>query len=336
MSRSWEPLLTIAIPTYNGARTIRNMLDLLLPQCDDRVELLISDNCSTDNTEEIIREYKLKWACIKYYQNETNIGPDANFLQCMKMAKGRFTWLVSDDDIVIEGAVEKVLKYLSKYTDAGLVYVTTRDFRGTYTGGGSCAMHKPEVEADLYTDDKKKFMTYAGAYWGFISSYICNTNRFNKIDNPERYYGTYWLQSYIHALCAAGDKTCLGVVKGPCIGAGIYINTANFDTALVNGVYYKNLIDFMIDTAGFDRKQLEKLYAKRLCHLSRHDILKEKSARIHKLDKKKLFLCTNKYPEAWFTVYPLFLIPNCICRVAMKLYRKLLKINGDIRVNRPE
>ena len=331
-----EPLLTIAIPTYNGSRTIRNMLDLLLPQCNPQVELLISDNCSTDNTEQIINEYKSKWTYIEYHRNETNIGPDANFLQCMQMARGCFTWLVSDDDIVMEGAVEKVLEYLSKHKDVGLVYVTTRDFRGSYTGISNCTIHKPEVEEDLYINDKVKFMTYAGAYWGFMSSYICNTARFNGIENPERYYSTYWLQSYIHALCAAGDKTSLGIVKGPCIGAGIYVNTTNFDSALVNGIYYKKLIDFMINKAGFDGKQLETLYAKRLCHLSRHDILKEKSAGIHKLDKEKLFICTKKYPEAWLTVYPLFFIPDCFCKAAMKLYRKLLKINGEIRVNRPE
>ena len=39
-----EKLLTIAIPTYNGANTISNMLEILLPQCDERVEILISDN----------------------------------------------------------------------------------------------------------------------------------------------------------------------------------------------------------------------------------------------------------------------------------------------------
>ncbi len=41
-------LLTIAVPTYNGEKTIQNLLDLLLPQCVNDIELLISDNCSTD------------------------------------------------------------------------------------------------------------------------------------------------------------------------------------------------------------------------------------------------------------------------------------------------
>lgn len=331
-----EPLLTIAIPTYNGEKTICNMLDLLLPQCNNQVEVLVSDNCSTDNTEAIILRYKLRWKVIEYHRNDVNIGPDANFLQCMRMAKGHFTWLVSDDDIVVEGAVEKILKYLSDHKEVGLVYLTTRDFRGSYISVDKCTIHKPEVDADLYTENKKEFMTYAGPYWGFMSSYICNTEKFKQIKNPEKYYGTYWLQSYIHALCAAGDTTMLGVVKGPCVGAGIYINTANFDSATVNGLYYKELVDFMIDIAGFDAKQLNSFYINRLCLLGRHDVIKEKAAGIRKINKKLLFKCTYKHPKAWLTLYPVFWVPSFICRPVMRFYRKKKGIWDEIKVNRPE
>lgn len=331
-----EPLLTIAIPTYNGSRTIKNMLDLLLPQCNDKVQLLISDNCSTDSTEEIIADYKKVWTKIEYHRNEVNIGPDANFLQCMRMAKGHFTWLVSDDDIVVEGAVEKITGFLEKHPDMGLVYLTTRDFRGAYHCIDECTIHKPEVKDDLYTVNKSEFMTYAGSYWGFMSSYICNTARFKEISDPEQYYGTYWLQSYIHALCAKGNNAALGVVKGPCVGAGVYINTANFDSALINGIYYKKLIDFMIGSAQFNAKQLNELYIKRLCLLGRHDVIKEKSAGIHNINKKLLFDCTWRFPRAWVTLYPAFLIPGFICKPAMRLYRKRRGIRDEIRINRPE
>ena len=42
-----QPVLTIAIPIYNGERTIKNMLDILMPQCNEKIEVLVSDNCST-------------------------------------------------------------------------------------------------------------------------------------------------------------------------------------------------------------------------------------------------------------------------------------------------
>lgn len=69
-----EKLLTIAIPTYNGANTISNMLEILLPQCDERVEILISDNASTDNTKLIIDKYIEKYENIIYVRNAKNIG----------------------------------------------------------------------------------------------------------------------------------------------------------------------------------------------------------------------------------------------------------------------
>ena len=59
-------LLTIAIPTYNGARTIGNMLDILLPQINDQVEVLIVDNCSTDNTPQIVKKYMERYNKISY------------------------------------------------------------------------------------------------------------------------------------------------------------------------------------------------------------------------------------------------------------------------------
>ncbi len=331
-----RPLLTIAIPTYNGARTICNLLDRLLPQCTEEIELLISNNCSTDRTSEIVSDYQKRFPFIKHVNNKKNIGPDANFLQCMNLAQGEFVWLVSDDDVVIEDSVPSILHYLRTYPDAGLVYVTTVDFRGHYENVSQCTFHRVRASEDIYTCDKKVFMKYASDYWGFISSFICKTDTVKNIKEPERFFGTYWLQSYIHALCAKGEKTGIGIIKKPCTAAGIYVNTAAFDSAKVNGVYYKKLLDFMVEEAGFDQQQLERLYIWRLCHLSRHDILKEKAAGVHHLDKKTLFQCTKTYCEAWLTVYPLFLVPDFLCRFAMRLYRRHLNIKDTIRVNRPE
>ena len=73
--------LTIAIPTYNGEKTIENLLDSLIMQCDESVELLIVDNCSMDNTPNIINKYKNDYSKLKYVRNDENIGPDANFLK---------------------------------------------------------------------------------------------------------------------------------------------------------------------------------------------------------------------------------------------------------------
>ena len=74
-----QPVLTIAIPIYNGERTIKNMLDILMPQCNEKIEVLVSDNCSTDSTPNIIKEYQNKWGNISYWCNETNLKTDRNY-----------------------------------------------------------------------------------------------------------------------------------------------------------------------------------------------------------------------------------------------------------------
>lgn len=330
-----KPILTIAIPTYNGAKTIANMFHSLLPQCNDEVEVIVSNNKSTDTTADIIGECIKRFPFVKVITNEVNIGPDANFLQCMKYATGRFVWLISDDDIVIEDAIVKVIDFLRQNSDLGLVYAQTVDFRGHYETLEKCQFHKPYIKEDIVTCDKKEFMKYASKYWGFMSSFICNTERMREILNPEQYYGTYWLQSYIHALCASGT-TKLGVIKGPCIGAGVYMNTVAFDSAMVNGIFYKKMLDFMIDKCEFDKKQLNKLYINRLCLLSRHDIIKEKASGDRRLNISTLFRCTKGSIKAWVTVYPFLCIPDCVCAYVMLKYRKIKGVEGQVHVNREE
>lgn len=327
-------LLTIAVPTYNGAKTIRNMMDLLMPQCDERVEVLISDNCSTDETPSIIAEYQKAYPYIKNIRNEKNIGPDANFLQCMKLASGRFVHLLSDDDVMMEGALGKILSYLEKYSDVGLVYLYTKGFRGKYINIEGCSAPAKCPTGDIYTNDKRILMDYAGYYWGFMSSFIISKERFDTIEHPEQYYGTYWLQSYIHILCCAGNDSKVGVVAGPCIGAGIYVNVNNFDSSVVDGVNYRKMLDFAVMEGGFDKKQLDKLFEWRLIFLASHSIIKEKAAGMKKTSKWNVFKLTWQYPKAWLKLYPTYLLPNFLCRWIMSAYRAKQNMTKGVGLNR--
>ena len=205
---------------------------------------------------------------------------------------------------------------------------------------------------DICTKDKKLFMKYAGYYWGFLASFICNTDNFKKIENPEQYADTYWLQH--GGVCITdylkdrlfGKVGCIHLKDYAITGVNredlkptyerIYVNTPNFDSALINGVYYKKMIDFMINEIGFDKKQLNQMYKNRTCHLFIHDILKEKASGIHKMNYKTMYLCTRKYVKAWVMVYPCMFVPSFICSKLMKKYRKRLRIKDDIRINRPE
>ena len=89
-----EPLLSLCIPTYNRAVILKENLSILQGQMSDidqsDLELIVSNNCSPDNTEEIVSEYIKRGMSINYNCNAQNIGSDGNFLRCMKMAKGKY------------------------------------------------------------------------------------------------------------------------------------------------------------------------------------------------------------------------------------------------------
>src|ERR1700741_4037653 len=108
--QSDNPLLTIAIPTYYRGRFLNQLLEILAPQLkgESRVELIISDNSSQDETPAVVDSFKKTGLSVTYKRNETNIGADANFLQCYQMASGEYVWIVGDDDVIVSGGLQLV------------------------------------------------------------------------------------------------------------------------------------------------------------------------------------------------------------------------------------
>ena len=95
-------ILTIAIPTFQGAKTIRETLESIIIQITEDIEILIIDNASTDNTKDIVNEFLNKHYHIHYLRNEKNVGLDANYDLAIKNANGEFVWLFSDDDVLFQ------------------------------------------------------------------------------------------------------------------------------------------------------------------------------------------------------------------------------------------
>jgi abequosyltransferase len=118
--------LSIAIPTYNGSRYIREALDSIISQLgdiDEEVEIVISDNASTDETPEIIREYQKKYPLVRYFRNDENLGADRNFDLAVRRTEGEFVWLFSDDDRIRDGGIRKVVEVITKYHSVAAIFV---------------------------------------------------------------------------------------------------------------------------------------------------------------------------------------------------------------------
>jgi len=90
--------VTIGVPVFNGENYVAEALDSLLAQTYQDFELIISDNASTDATEEICRRYACRDSRIRYVRNDANVGASKNFNQLVALAMGEyFKWAAHDD-----------------------------------------------------------------------------------------------------------------------------------------------------------------------------------------------------------------------------------------------
>ena len=102
--------------TYNGEKYIREQIDSIVSQSYPIYEFIIQDDCSTDNTLNIIQEYAKKYSYIKVYQNPCNIGFNQNFKQVILKAKGDFIAISDQDDIWYKEKLKKQIEVIGEYS----------------------------------------------------------------------------------------------------------------------------------------------------------------------------------------------------------------------------
>ncbi|HYG98972.1 MAG TPA: glycosyltransferase family 2 protein [Terriglobales bacterium] len=124
MSR--PPRVSIAIPVYNGGDLFRETLDSFLSQTFCDFEILISDNASTDQTEEIGREYVAKDPRVQYYRNEKNVGLGPNHNRIFGLARGDYFKWSPADDLYAPTYLERCVQVLDSDPSIVIAYPKTR------------------------------------------------------------------------------------------------------------------------------------------------------------------------------------------------------------------
>lgn len=120
-----QPLLSICIPIYNRLSCLEKMLSRFLEDQElfqNKIDLLISDNASQDDLKSCVDKYKKLGLKIRYNRNESNLGPDGNFLYCFNHVLGHYCWLLGSDDVPVEGFLRKLVGYLEE-NEYGLFHI---------------------------------------------------------------------------------------------------------------------------------------------------------------------------------------------------------------------
>jgi glycosyltransferase involved in cell wall biosynthesis len=125
VSRS-TPRVSIGVPVYNGEAHLASALDSLLGQSLEDIELILSDNHSTDATEAICRDYASHDPRVRYYRNERNYGASWNFNRVLALATGRYFKWASSNDVHAPIYLERCAAVLDARPEVILCYPKTR------------------------------------------------------------------------------------------------------------------------------------------------------------------------------------------------------------------
>ena len=176
-------LLSIGIPTYNGSKHIKEALDSIVAQIkgiEQEIEIVISDNASTDETPQIIKEYQSQYPIIRYFRNEENLGFDKNVDLLFKRAQGKYVWLLSDDDTLEKNSISVLLNKLTEYKNTSVVFLNYAE----------CDINMKEyphrqradIYQDIYCENGDIFFQRSKFLFGLISSLVIETEAWNQSD----------------------------------------------------------------------------------------------------------------------------------------------------------
>jgi hypothetical protein len=118
-------VVSVGVPVFNGERYMAETIDSILGQDVDELELIVSDNASTDATEEIARSYAARDPRVRYVRNKHNLGAARNYNQLVHLARGSYFKWAGYDDLLRPGHLRRCLEVLHAEPDVVLVYPRT-------------------------------------------------------------------------------------------------------------------------------------------------------------------------------------------------------------------
>lgn len=183
-----NPRVSIILPVYNGADCVSNSIDSVLAQTYKDFELIVVNDCSTDNTWEILQEYAGRDSRVKAYTNEVNKKLPRTLNAGFEHATGEYLTWTSDDNMYRPEAIERMVKFLDDNSDCAMVYTdmtlvnelgdeikeeikVAAPAKGLRIGSvcGACFMYRSSVAKQVGEYNPDLFLAEDFDYWVRIS-----------------------------------------------------------------------------------------------------------------------------------------------------------------------
>lgn len=170
------PLVTIAIPTYNRAeKTLPETLRSAIAQTYTNLEIIVSDNCSTDATESVVQS--IGGARVVYVRQSENLGLNGNLNQCLERASGAYVLMLHDDDLIDSDFVESCMHAVGGDTSVGLIRTGIRIIRAD----GSVIFERPNRAAASASMADLMFAWFRNDTMQYCCNTLYNTRALREI-----------------------------------------------------------------------------------------------------------------------------------------------------------
>ena len=172
-------LLTVAIPTFNRPDCLIRSIDSLINQDFFKyknVELIVCDDSPSFGTEKIVTNYIKGGFPIRYFKTKENPGYDFNWSRCFNLAKGKYVYILGDDDVLVEGGLKLILQEIDKNEYSVILfnaYGFFDDYKKERLISSGCVKKYNNIH---------KFILKCGTKLTFISTIIINKSILKGID----------------------------------------------------------------------------------------------------------------------------------------------------------
>jgi len=193
-----QPLVSICIPTYNGAAFISETLQSALNQSYQNFEIIITDDKSSDNTLEICMAFSEKDSRIKVYENEQNLGLVGNWCECVEKAKSKWIKFLFQDDLLVSNCIEKMisaaLQHKVDFVICNRKYIFEDNFDQKIKGHYENSLPKTELIFEDNRIYKPKETAKAITPYLFNNcigeppTFLFNKEKYSRDDYPDNYF----------------------------------------------------------------------------------------------------------------------------------------------------
>jgi glycosyltransferase involved in cell wall biosynthesis len=188
--------ISICIPTLNRGDYIGETLESIVSQLENGVEVVIIDGGSLDKTESVVDLYQKLFPAIRYIKSPaskkqpSNEGFDRDCNYAVEVANGEYCWLMTDDDLLLPGAISRVLQYTDGTRDLIIANAEVRNI--DFTKVLEARRLNIFEDKDYGIEERDTFLATVGSYVSFVGGVIIRRDLWMERDRKS-YYGTLFI-----------------------------------------------------------------------------------------------------------------------------------------------